>query len=187
MKKPVDRYTINVPLDRPDPYHFAPSMTQQEFQQKYIPLAPQFYRRALALLGNAQDAEDAVQDTYLKLWNQSARLEEVERPEAFMQIVLRNVCLNMLRDRHTTDNELDMADTLPAESDQFGRIELQGTLKVLLGSLSPKARRMMALRHWGNFSFEEIAELTGESECNIRTILSRARRYLRQQYDDLIK
>lgn len=162
-------------------------MTQQEFQQKYLPLAPQFYRRAKALLGNAQDAEDAVQDTYMKLWFQSARLDEMEHPEAFMQIVLRNVCLNMLRNRHPVSNELDAADHLAAENDPIGRMELQSTLQIMLGSLSPNARRIVTLRHWGSFSIEEMAEITGESECNIRMILSRARRFLRQQYDHLIK
>jgi RNA polymerase sigma factor, sigma-70 family len=162
-------------------------MTQQEFQHKYLPLAPQFYRRALALLGNAQDAEDAVQDTYLKLWNQSTRLERMELPEAFMQTVLRNVCLNMLRKRHTPENELDMADKLPEEGDDIGRVEQQGTLRMLLDSLSPKARRMVTLRHLGDFSYEEMATLTGETEGNIRTILSRARRFLKERYRDLTK
>ena len=162
-------------------------MTQQEFQHKYLPLAPQFYRRALALLGNAQDAEDAVQDTYLKLWNQSGRLEKMEQPEAFMHTVLRNVCLNMLRNRHITENELDIADKLPEEGDSIGRIEQQGTLRLLLNSLSPKARCIVTLRHLGDYSFKEMATLTGESESNIRMILSRARRFLREQYRALTK
>lgn len=162
-------------------------MTQQEFQHKYLPLAPQFYRRALALLGNAQDAEDAVQDTYLKLWNQSERLEELERPEAFMQTVLRNVCLNMLRDRHMAESELATADNMPEEGDSIGRIEQQGTLRLLLDSLSPKARCIVTLRHLGDYSFKEIASLTSESESNIRMILSRARRFLRERYQNLTK
>lgn len=159
-------------------------MTQQEFQNKYMPLAPQFYRRALALLGNAQDAEDAVQDTYLKLWDQSARLNMLESPEAFMQTVLRNVCLNMLRDRRP-ENGLEATDNLPEEGGRMERMEQRNTLRMLLDRLTPKARRMVTLRHVGDYSFAEMAALTGESETNIRTILSRARRFLRGQYGDL--
>lgn len=159
-------------------------MTQQEFQNKYMPLAPQFYRRALALLGNAQDAEDAVQDTYLKLWDQSARLNMMESPEAFMQTVLRNVCLNMLRDRRP-ENGLEATDNLPEEGGRMERMEQRNTLRMLLDRLTPKARRMVTLRHVGDYSFAEMAALTGESETNIRTILSRARRFLREQYGDL--
>ena len=159
-------------------------MTQQEFQNKYMPLASQFYRRALALLGNAQDAEDAVQDTYLKLWDQSARLNMLENPEAFMQTVLRNVCLNMLR-RRRSENDLDEMDFLPEEGGRIERMEQRGTLRMLLELLTPKARRMVTLRHVGDYSFAEMAALTGDSEANIRTILSRARRFLREQYGDL--
>lgn len=159
-------------------------MTQQEFQNKYMPLAPQFYRRALALLGNAQDAEDAVQDTYLKLWDQSARLNMLESPEAFMQTVLRNVCINMLRDRRP-ENGLEATDNLPEEGGRMERMEQRNTLRMLLDRLTPKARRMVTLRHVGDYSFAEMAALTGESETNIRTILSRARRFLREQYGDL--
>ena len=111
----------------------------------------------------------------------------MELPEAFMQTVLRNVCLNMLRKRHTPENELDMADKLPEEGDDIGRVEQQGTLRMLLDSLSPKARRMVTLRHLGDFSYEEMATLTGETEGNIRTILSRARRFLKERYRDLTK
>lgn len=44
---------------------------------------------------------------------------------------------------------------------------------------------MVTLRHVGDYSFAEMAALTGDSEANIRTILSRARRFLREQYGDL--
>ena len=77
-------------------------MTQQEFEQRYLPLAPRLQRMALALLGNADDAKDALQETYLRLWQQSERISELRSPEAFFLLTMRNYCLNQLRSRRKT-------------------------------------------------------------------------------------
>ena len=65
--------------------------------------------------------------------------------------------------------------------------ETHGLLKRLLARLSPRSRRVIALRHVGECSFHDMAEITGETEVNLRMILSRARRQLRAAYEEEMK
>jgi len=156
-------------------------MHPQEFQQRYLPYAERLYRLALLLLNNTQDAEDAVQETFLKIWSRAEKLEGMERPEAYFATTLRHICLNMLRDKRPA-GELKEADNLPDESVSTDRSDHRDLLTLLLSQLSPKPRQLLTLRLYGNYSTREMAGIIGETEANTRSILSRARRYLREQY-----
>ncbi len=153
-------------------------MNPQAFQEKYLPLMPRLYRTAFAILGNAPDAEDAVQEVYLRLWEQADRVEKMEKPELFFMVTLRHLCITMLRQRHEDLTLEEVQDEMPpAEEPQSSR--LHTLLHGAVSALTPKARRIITLRHIGDYSIGHIAELTGETEVNIRAILSRTRRRLR--------
>ncbi len=156
-------------------------MNPQAFQEKYLPLMPRLYRMAYAILGNAPDAEDAVQEVYLRLWEQAERVERMEKPEQYFVVALRHICITMLRERHEEVELEDVQTELPA-AEELSTPRPADLLHSALASLAPKVRRIVMLRHVGNCSIDRIAELTGETEVNIRAILSRTRRRLR---DDL--
>ena len=157
----------------------TPGMTPQTFYDKYTSLMPQLYRTAYAIVGNRQDAEDAVQDTFVRMWEHRKQLEGVERPEAYFLMAVRNVCLNMLRARHE-EIEVESQYALPDTADRTGQPpEGRSFIARLFSRLAPKARRIMTLRHVGEYSTRDIARLTGETESNVRSTLSRARQQLR--------
>ncbi len=138
---------------------------------------PRLYRTAFAILGNAADAEDAVQEVYLRLWEQADRVEGMENPEQYFRVTLRHLCITMLRQRREDLALEDVQDEIPtAEEPQPSRLSI--LLHGALSALNPKARRIVTLRHVGDCSIKHIAELTGETEVNIRAILSRTRRRL---------
>ncbi|MDO4930850.1 MAG: RNA polymerase sigma factor [Bacteroidales bacterium] len=156
-------------------------MSPKVFQDKYLTLTPQLYSVALNILHNAQDAEDAVQETFMKVWAQADRVEQMEKPKAFFATVLRNVCMDTLRERqHTVDEEVT-DDIAPPEAEE-PQVGEPSFVRRLLGVLNPKARKVVTLRHIGEYSMQDIAQLTGDSEVNIRAVLSRARQKLRQEY-----
>lgn len=158
-------------------------MTQHEFQEKYLPFARRLFRTAAALMGNVQDAEDAVQETYLKLWREASRLAAMEQPEAYFAAVLRHVCINMLRSRRSEMQVETMADHMPdAQVGAAERFDNRESLALALRSLSPRDRRIVALRHVAERSTAEIAALTGETETNVRVVLSRTRRKLKEEH-----
>ena len=156
-------------------------MHSRKFQDQCINLAPRLYRIAFAILTNSQDAEDAVQDTYLKLWKITDRLELMENPEAFFATTVRNTCLNMLRLRRQ-EEQLEYMENIPDTADRTGEVKERGLWHRLLDRLNSQTKRIVVLRHVGEYSTRDIAEMTGETEANVRTLLYRGRRKLKEDY-----
>ena len=156
-------------------------MTQQEFEQRYLPLAPRLQRMALALLGNADDAKDALQETYLRLWQQSERISELRSPEAFFLLTMRNYCLNQLRSRRKTiqPEAIDeLADDFDADLSEQLHADLR-RLRLALAQLKPKMRSAITMLYFDGLSTRDIAFVLGETPANTRSMLSRAREQLR--------
>lgn len=158
-------------------------MTCKDFEERFIPLSGQLFALANGLLGDEDDARDAVQESYLKLWRMADRLAAMEHPEAFAARTVRNECLMTLRRRARHRPEEELPDT--AEDDTGPeRMERRSLAARLLRGLTAKARRIVVLRHLGEYSNSEVARLTGETEENVRQQLSRARRKMRQMLDN---
>ena len=133
---------------------------------------------------DAASAEDIVQDTFIKLWNKRDEMQNIDNTEAFAIIILRNTCLDHLRktknDRYT-DYDTDMPETTSLSK----QIEVQDEaekIKYLINKLPDQQRQVMMMKHWDEYSDEEIEQVTGLSAGNIRVILSRARKTIREQY-----
>ncbi len=159
-------------------------MDADTFKKVFIPYHQKLYRIAYRIVQDAANAEDIVQDTFIKLWNKRDEMESVDNTEAFAIIILRNTCLDHLRktknDRYT-DYDTDMTETTSLTK----QIELQDEaekIKYLINKLPDQQRQVMMMKHWDEYSDEEIEQATGLSAGNIRVILSRARKTIREQY-----
>jgi RNA polymerase sigma-70 factor (ECF subfamily) len=69
-------------------------MDAESFKKQYLPHHQKLYRIAYKLLGNQCDAEDMIQEAYLKLWNKREELAEIRNPESFSVILLKNICFD---------------------------------------------------------------------------------------------
>ena len=78
-------------------------MTQKQFHSEYLTLSADLYRVAFYILESRAEAEDAVQDTYLKLWELRDSLDQVRSPRAYSVTLLRNICLDRLRKAQKMD------------------------------------------------------------------------------------
>ncbi len=161
-------------------------MNADEFKALFLPLHARLYRTAYALLWNAQDAEDIVQDAYLKLWRKRDELDIRTNPEAYCVSLIRRLCLDQLRSsRHEAEETLEDTLPLPADDDPGQRLEQRDEtvrLKQLIAALPPTQRRVLWLRDVDERSFDEIEETTGLNAVNIRATLSRARKKIREQF-----
>lgn len=128
------------------------------------------YRTALAILGDPQEAEDAVQDAFLKFLEKAP--EDLEYPGAWLMRVLINGCKSRLRLGWRRVGPLP--DTLPAPLE-----EEQGELEELY-ALSPADRAVIHLYYYQGYSTGEIAKLLGQRPGTVRARLSRARERLRR-------
>ncbi|MBQ7494403.1 MAG: RNA polymerase sigma factor [Bacteroidaceae bacterium] len=164
-------------------------MNQLEFERQYWPLRTRLMRTALALLGNWQEAEDAVQETFLRLWRQGERLDDMVSPEGFFLLTLRNHCLNLLRSRHPETVSLEESEVygLSDELDTELREQLHADLRRLrlaLATLKPKARSAITMQYFDDMTTRDIALVLGETPANTRSILTRARQQLRSYFHE---
>jgi RNA polymerase sigma-70 factor (ECF subfamily) len=150
----------------------------EQFLQRFLPLQQMLFSEALALLGSKTDAEDAVQETYLRLWRQAGRVIAMEQAKGFFVKTLRNVCLNMIRSRRNmTSIEFigNKTDDLETEQHELLFIEDRLRLRRAIAQLPPKARSMVTMFYLSQMSSQQIAEILGETDANVRSTLSRAR------------
>lgn len=158
-------------------------MDSNEFKQRFLPCTQKMYASALRLTGNPQEAEDLVQDTFLKLWLKRDSLPQVDSDEAFCLITLRNLFVDTVRRRHLEDSqkEASLLNIGEPENVTEGIDERDNVdrAKRIISKLPEKQRLLITLRDVEGLSFSEIKSLTGLSEVNMRVLLSRARKTVR--------
>ena len=164
-------------------------MDAESFKRLYLPCHQKLYRVAYKLLGNQCDAEDMVQEAYLKLWNKRDELIDIKNPESFSVILLKNICFDYLRSTKNDAEKQDIEVVSKAnEVSLINEIEIKDELncvKQLITQLPEKQKEIMKLRHLGECSIEEIEEITGLNAINIRVLISRARKTIRGQFNIL--
>ena len=146
--------------------------------------ASRAHLRAVAyrMLGSASEAEDAVQEAWLKLSRSDTRA--VENLSGWLTTVVARVCLDMLRTRRSRREEpLSPAADEPSDSNPEADVGLADAigpaLLVVLDTLSPAERVAFVLHDMFDLSFEEIAPIVDRTPAAARQLASRARRSLR--------
>lgn len=165
-------------------------MDVDRFKQLYLPLHPKLFRIAFALLENKADAEDILQEAYCKLWSKREELSGIQNPEAFCTTLIKNLCLDFLRSPQANRQKenIDKVFTLSISSSPDKELEMQDKIqriRLLINRLPDNQRQVMRLRGLEDCSLEEIEQITGLSAVNIRVLLSRARKFIREQVEKL--
>lgn len=165
-------------------------MTADAFKQTYLPYHPTFYRIAYRMLGNAADAEDMVQDLYVRLWNARSALEKVQNAEAYGVTLIRNRCIDRLRSAgYRVGREAVTSPSAPLANDQDAPlIDSQDDLRIirqLADHLPDRQKEIFELRYFRDLSPEEIEKVTGLSAGNVRVLLHRARTTVTEQFNQL--
>ena len=149
---------------------------------------PRLFGIAYRMLGSRTDAEDVLQDAYLR-WHRGAS-DEVRSPEAWLVTAVTRLCIDRLRVARAEREryvgpwlpEPLIGDTAPAAD---ARAELSSSLSiaflVVLEQLEPDERAAFLLHEVFDTEYAEIAEILGKSEAACRQIVSRARRRVRGQ------
>ena len=157
-------------------------MTPERFTQDYLPLKDDLYKVAFYILESGADAEDAVQDLYLKLWDAGDALDTIRAPKAYCISLLRNICIDRLR-RYRPDGEEKIPQRAADDSLQDERMnerqKIEAAIKQM-SSLSDSERIVLKLKVFDDLSYEEIQKRTGLSQLSMRVHLSNARRKIRK-------
>jgi RNA polymerase sigma-70 factor, ECF subfamily len=153
----------------------------EEFDQ-YRPL---LFSIAYRMVGSVADAEDLLQETFLR-W-QKASGEEIRDPKAFLVTIVSRLSLNHLQSARVRREEY-VGQWLPEpvitdpDSDPFAHMRIDESLSIafllLLERLKPLERAVFLLREVFDYEYSEIAEALGQSEANCRQVLHRARQHV---------
>ncbi len=161
------------------------------FRAIYYPFYPRMYRVAFRLLRNAQDAEDIVQDVFLRLWENRNFLDAIENVEAYCVRMVRNHSIDLLRSRPIIEelSSLDDSKLDVSVCNVASLIEIKDEVewvKTIVGLLPENQQRIIIMRDVEECSLKEIEDATGLSAVNVRVLLSRARKKIREQINHIM-
>ncbi len=143
----------------------------EDFESFVIKHENRLYRTALSIMGNVADAEDVVQEAFIKAHERASEFQSDVHEKAWLMRVTVNLCNSRLRSpwRKRT---VTLTESLPAKTPE------QRELLESVMSLSPKYRTVIHLFYYEGYATREIAELTGQRESTVRSLLTRARQKL---------
>lgn len=153
---------------------------------------PRLHAIALRILGSTHEADDALQEAWLRA--QRADRDEVENPPAWLTTIVARVSISMLRSKKSRREELvdDVAEPIPLgrnvrrtpEEEAVLADSVSMALLVVLDTLGPDERLAFVLHDLFDLPFDEIASVLGRSADSTRQLASRARRKVRGQSDE---
>ena len=166
-------------------------MDAREFKQRFMPHHKLLYRVAYQLTANAQDAEDLLQDMYLKLWQKRDDLPDEAMKEAYLVTMMRRLFIDQRRLKHV-DASAELKEELspPDERSLDRQIDTKDEamqMEGLIRQLSERDAKIIQMHLMEDRSYEEIEQDTGLSQGNIRIIVMRTKQKLKQQFQNITK
>ncbi len=158
-------------------------MDLHEFKIKVFPLKNKLFRLANQLLGDFEEAQDIVQEAFIKLWNRREKLDEYRSVEALAMVTTRNLCLDKIKAKKYPTEKLENLKSdipEPAMETKTDFVDLSDKIKEIIRTLPEQMKTIIQLRDIEGYDFEEIAGILGMTENTIRVNLSRARRKVRE-------
>jgi RNA polymerase sigma-70 factor (ECF subfamily) len=159
-------------------------MSLQVFQQRILPMKDKLYRLALRLLQNVQEAEDAVQETMIRIWGRRDEWDKWKSLEAYCMISMKNGCLDRLRKqkvqplREEKAWDLASADKDPQEKMMAKEATIQ--IRKCMDELPQHQQLVIQLREIEGFSYNEIADVLDMSLDQVKVNLFRARNAIKR-------
>lgn len=164
---------------------------QISFQHDILPLKNELYRLALRITLSREEAEDVVQDTMIKVWNNRDRWQEIDSIEAYCLTICRNLSLDVLRKKDNQHQSIEEEEVLASQQStqnlqeaiiQKDRLQL---IRQLVNALPEKQRSCMQLRDFEGKPYKEIATILNISEEQVKVNIFRARQTIKQKYQDI--
>jgi len=160
-------------------------MTVEEFKIKVIPVNSKLYQFARRLLNNKEEAEDVVQEIFLKLWKIRDHLENLNNIEAYAMRMTRNFCIDKLKKTktvslETNDFKKEIGNLETAPDSQLEIKETVEKVKRIINELPEQQKTIIELRDRDGYSLKEIGEIMKMNAVNVRVSLSRARKKVKE-------
>ena len=153
-------------------------MTTEEFKRDILRLQPRLQRTAENIIGDADSAADAVQETVISLWKQRATISGQDMEKLSLTVVKRR-SIDLLRKQKPT-MPIDEECLMLAEPPQDDNEERYRLARKLVDQLPERQRNTILMKYEEGLSNEEIEKATGMSSTHLYATLSRAYKSLRE-------
>lgn len=149
------------------------------------------YNLAYRMLGNANEAEDAAQETFLRAYRRLETYDAAYKFSSWILSIASHYCVDRLRRRRgnaLSMEEMESSRWLPDERPRPEEITLRGEqseiIRELLEQLPTHYRLVIIMRYWHDMSYEEIAAVTHSTVSAVKSRLHRARQVMAAQIAD---
>ena len=160
------------------------TMELNQFKAEALPIRGKIFNYSVKMLDNTEEAEDTVQEVFLKLWEMRTKLSEYDSIEALAVTITKNICLNKLsfRQRHVREELQQIQDVWRNETveRQLENSDTVDWIKQIIETLPPLQKMIIKMRDIEDYDLQEIAEITGCTEEAVRMNLSRARKKVKE-------
>ncbi len=156
------------------------------FKSLVLPVKEKLYKLAVVLLNSNEEANDALQEVFLRLWEGKHKLSEINNLEAYAIRMIKNLCLDKIKASKKTSALSSKEYYLEYEEvNPYKKYELNDSynqMQKIMNQLPDQQKTVIFLRDVEGYSFEEMEEITGLSINVLRVTLSRARKSARVLY-----
>jgi len=159
-------------------------MNQSEFLTLVMPFKDKVFRFANRLLVSTEEAEDATQELYFKLWNNKEKLKDYKSIEAFAMTMTKNYCFDRLKSKQASNLTLVHSNYKEKGTSLDKQVDLNDSVSLvhhLIENLPEQQKIIIQLRDIEEYEYDEIAKMLDLQPTAIRVSLSRARKTIREQ------
>jgi RNA polymerase sigma-70 factor (ECF subfamily) len=158
-------------------------LKQKEFLNTILPCKNTLYRLAKRLLVSSDEAEDAVQEVFLKLWKGRDKIDNYRSPEAFAITMTKNYCYDRLKSKQANNLKLIHSNYREKDTSLDKKLEYKDSVNrvhLLIENLPNQEKLIIQLRDIEQYEFEEICNMLDMKPTAVRVTLSRARKKIRE-------
>jgi RNA polymerase sigma-70 factor (ECF subfamily) len=160
-------------------------MYLEYFKKEIIPLKQKLYRYARSYLKDETQAEDIVQEVFLKLWDKRNDFSRINNIEAWSMTITKNMVLDKIRAKrsYSMDPQEMKINEYDSETPDLiiERAEIRTDIRRMIETLPDKQREVIILREIEGYSYQKIGEIMGIDQNLVRVTLFRARDNLRKK------
>lgn len=159
-------------------------MNQSDFLKVVLPFKDKVFRLAKRLLVSTEEAEDATQELFFKLWKSKEKIGEYRNVEAFAMTMTKNYCYDRLKSKQASNLTLVHSNYKEKETALDKKIEHQDSVNQvhrLIEQLPENQKIIIQLRDIEQYDFDEICKMVDMKPTAVRVALSRARKTIREE------
>ena len=147
------------------------------------------YNLAYRMLGNATDAEDATQETFLRMYAKLHTYRPERKLASWVLSIAAHYCIDRLRRRRIPfvsldDESVELTSRQPLPEEVLLDGEARGEVHALVARLTPEYRAPVILHYWYDLTYKEIAEVMGLTPQAVKTRLHRARQQMAAKIEE---